>query len=291
MAWSATTMRSGPRSSQQHSNNSPLSSLRAFPCLAMSTGRSWTTSSGSSVTSPALASLRSIGRPSSAGRSRVPPCSRRLLAQTLWPEDSVPPNAGIRNREFTAVGASPSLTPALGCRKRKVKRGRINMRTIISMGLAFLCLLAAGAEAQQPPAPAMPYASRQVIPIWDGPIPGTVNPAQHESTVEVPGRGVHIVRNVTLPTLTVFPAKPGKTSRTAVVIAPGGGFRVLAIDEEGYPVAEWFSQHGITAIVLKYRLAFTPGTDQEFAPNLLAPPIPHAASGGPPANGLPEEAQ
>ncbi|HXP65095.1 MAG TPA: alpha/beta hydrolase, partial [Steroidobacteraceae bacterium] len=165
------------------------------------------------------------------------------------------------------------------------------MRTIISMGLAFLCLLAAGAEAQQPPAPAMPYASRQVIPIWDGPIPGTVNPAQHESTVEVPGRGVHIVRNVTLPTLTVFPAKPGKTSRTAVVIAPGGGFRVLAIDEEGYPVAEWFSQHGITAVVLKYRLAYTPGTDKEFAPNLLAPPIPHAASGGPPANGLPEEAQ
>jgi acetyl esterase/lipase len=134
------------------------------------------------------------------------------------------------------------------------------------------------------------------MPIWDGKIPGTANPAQHESTLEVPGRGIHILRNVTVPTLTVFPAKSADPSKTAVIIAPGGGFRVLAIDEEGYPVAELFSQHGITAFVLKYRLAFTPGTDKEFAPNLLAPPIPRptdaaARPGAPPPNALPEEAQ
>jgi acetyl esterase/lipase len=81
-----------------------------------------------------------------------------------------------------------------------------------------------------------------------------------------------------------------------VIIAPGGGFRVLAIDQEGYSVAEWFSQRGITAFVLKYRLAFTPGTDQEFAPNLSSPPIPRTADGAPPRgapgpNALPEEAQ
>jgi acetyl esterase/lipase len=166
------------------------------------------------------------------------------------------------------------------------------MTKAISLGLASLCLLAAAtAGAQQPPTPAMPYASRQVIPLWDGKIPGTANPAQHESTVEVPGRGVHIVRNVTVPTLTVFPAKSANRSKTAVIVAPGGGFRVLAIDEEGYPVAEWFSQHGITAIVLKYRLAFTPGTDQEFAPNLLAPPVPRPTNGALPPSALPEEAQ
>jgi acetyl esterase/lipase len=166
------------------------------------------------------------------------------------------------------------------------------MRKTISFGLASLTLLAAAtAGAQHPPTPAMPYASRQVIPLWDGQIPGTVNPAEHESTVEVPGRGIHIVRNVTVPTLTVFPAKSANRTKTAVIIAPGGGFRVLAIDEEGYPVAEWFSQHGITAIVLKYRLAFTPGTDQEFAPNLLAPPVPRPTNGALPPNALPEEAQ
>jgi acetyl esterase/lipase len=171
------------------------------------------------------------------------------------------------------------------------------MRKVISFGLASACLLAAvTAGAQQAPTPAMPYASRQVVRVWDGRIPGAVNPAQHESTVEVPGRGIHIIRNVTVPTLTVFPAKAAGRSKTAVIVAPGGGFRVLAIDQEGYPVAEWFSQHGITAFVLKYRLAFTPGTDKEFAPNLLAPPIPRPADGAappgaPPPNALPEEAQ
>jgi acetyl esterase/lipase len=166
------------------------------------------------------------------------------------------------------------------------------MRNAISLGFASVCLLAASsAGAQEAPMPAMPYASRQVLPVWDGKIPGTVNPVQHESTVEVPGRGIHIVRNVTVPTLTVFPAKSANRTKTAVIVAPGGGFRVLAIDEEGYPVAEWFSQHGITAFVLKYRLAFTPGTDAEFAPNLLAPPVPPPANGALPPSALPEEAQ
>ena len=121
------------------------------------------------------------------------------------------------------------------------------------------------------------------------------NPAQHESTLTVPGKDLHIIRNVTVPTLTVFPAKSAGATKTAVIIAPGGGFRVLAVDQEGYSVAEWLSQRGITAFVLKYRLAFTPGTDQEFAPNLLSPPIPRPSDGkanpaGPPG-GLPEEAQ
>ena len=166
------------------------------------------------------------------------------------------------------------------------------MRNAFPHGLASLCLLAATTVgAQQAPMPAMPYASRQVIPVWDGKVPGTVNPAQHESTVEVPGRGIHIVRNVTVPTLTVFPAKSGTATKTAVIVAPGGGFRVLAIDEEGYPVAEWFSQHGITAFVLKYRVALTPGTDAEFAPNLLAPPVPPPTNGALPSSALPEEAQ
>lgn len=171
------------------------------------------------------------------------------------------------------------------------------MKQAIAIGLASVCWLASGtAAAQQPPTPSVPYGSRQVIPVWEARVPGTANPAQHESTVEVPGRGIHIVRNVTVPTLTLFPAKSAARTKTAVIVAPGGGFRVLAIDEEGYSVAEWFSQHGITAIVLKYRLAFTPGTDKEFAPNLLAPPIPRPADGAAhpgalPPGALPEEAQ
>src|ERR1700722_14722176 len=156
-------------------------------------------------------------------------------------------------------------------------------------------LAASVANAPHPPAPAAPPATRQVLPIWDGKVPGVANPAQHESTLTVPGKDLHIIRNVTVPTLTVFPAKSAGATKTAVIIAPGGGFRVLAVDQEGYSVAEWLSQRGIAAFVLKYRLAFTPGTDQEFAPNLLSPPIPRPSDGkanpaGPPG-GLPEEAQ
>jgi hypothetical protein len=43
--------------------------------------------------------------------------------------------------------------------------------------------------------------------------------------------------------------------------------------------------------VLKYRLAYTPGTDKEFAPNLLAPPVPRPTNGALPPSALPDEAQ
>jgi hypothetical protein len=57
------------------------------------------------------------------------------------------------------------------------------------------------------------------------------NPDQHESKVTVPdGQGLHIIRNVTVPTLTVFPANSPSATKTAVIIAPGGGFRVLWTD-------------------------------------------------------------
>src|ERR1700685_2791 len=93
--------------------------------------------------------------------------------------------------------------------------GGKDMRKVIPVGLACVCLLVVTtAGAQQPPRPASPYASRQVIPLYDGKVSRTVNPAQPESPLEVPGRGIHIVRNLTLPTLTVFPAKSANRTKT-----------------------------------------------------------------------------
>jgi acetyl esterase/lipase len=75
-----------------------------------------------------------------------------------------------------------------------------------------------------------------------------------------------VVTNVTKPSLTVF--KPTAESRngTAVVICPGGGFMALSINSEGNDVAKYLATRGVTAFVLKYRLAHT-GEDatQEFA--------------------------
>lgn len=65
------------------------------------------------------------------------------------------------------------------------------------------------------------------------------------------------VRNVTHATLMpVLPAGP--SSGAAVIVAPGGGFLGLAIDDEGWQVARWLANHGIAAFVLKYRVLPTP---------------------------------
>jgi acetyl esterase/lipase len=64
--------------------------------------------------------------------------------------------------------------------------------------------------------------------------------------------------NVTVPTLQPFLPDPAKANGTAVIIAPGGGFRLLAIHHEGTRVANWLAERGIAAFVLKYRLIQSP---------------------------------
>lgn len=59
------------------------------------------------------------------------------------------------------------------------------------------------------------------------------------------------VRNVRRPTLEIYPA--AKPNGTAIVVAPGGGFNILAIEHEGRDVARWLNKMGITAFVLRYR--------------------------------------
>lgn len=60
------------------------------------------------------------------------------------------------------------------------------------------------------------------------------------------------VRKVKRPVMEVYPA--AKPNGTAVVVAPGGGFTILAIEHEGRDVARWMNQHGVTAFVLRYRV-------------------------------------
>lgn len=68
------------------------------------------------------------------------------------------------------------------------------------------------------------------------------------------GAGNLIVAKVTNPTLTAFMPSGGNTNKSAVIICPGGGYTNLHIQREGYKVAEAFSEQGVTAFVLKYRL-------------------------------------
>jgi len=98
------------------------------------------------------------------------------------------------------------------------------------------------------------------IPIWPGMAPGSAGSTLKEEDRDRPVTdGTHVkrdrsVRGVTRPTLTVYLPTRRKTTGTAVVICPGGGFSHLAIDKEGHDVACWLQSHGIAGVVVKYRL-------------------------------------
>ena len=127
------------------------------------------------------------------------------------------------------------------------------------LALAALLLLALPVAAAEKPT---------VIDLWPGPAPGEKGDGPAESEVEgKPGqRPVKRITNVSKPTLTVFrPAKEIDTG-AAVVIAPGGGYSILAWDLEGEEVAAWLNSIGVTGVVLKYRVPRRPTDPKDGGP-------------------------
>jgi acetyl esterase/lipase len=127
----------------------------------------------------------------------------------------------------------------------------------LGAGLGALVLslvLATGGRAQDDrmtpiPTPAQP----QAIVLGTGPLPGATAPevwhSQYNSV---------FARNVTVATLTPFLPDPAKATGAAVIVAPGGGFRTLSMENEGWNVARALADKGVAAFVLKYRLNQTP---------------------------------
>jgi acetyl esterase/lipase len=77
--------------------------------------------------------------------------------------------------------------------------------------------------------------------------------------------GSKFARNVSVATLTPFLPEKGKATGAAVIVAPGGGFRTLSMENEGWDVAKALAKRGVAAFVLKYRLNPTPADLAEFA--------------------------
>lgn len=94
--------------------------------------------------------------------------------------------------------------------------------------------------------------------------PGVLPNMPPEVTERRPPNPGPIVRNVTEPSILVYPADPKIATGTAMIIAPGGGFHLLTIENEGIDVAKWLNSLGITCFVLKYRLIAT-GDDVQIA--------------------------
>lgn len=76
--------------------------------------------------------------------------------------------------------------------------------------------------------------------------------------------GSAFARNVTQATLTPFLPDPAKATGAAVIVAPGGGFRTLSMENEGWAVAQALANRGVAAFVLKYRLNQTPADMPAF---------------------------
>jgi acetyl esterase/lipase len=87
------------------------------------------------------------------------------------------------------------------------------------------------------------------INIWPGLAPGTEARENKENWKDSTN-----VYDVYQPELTIFLAPQIKTITPAIIVCPGGGYTQLVIEKEGYKIARWLNDHGITAFVLKYRL-------------------------------------
>lgn len=104
-----------------------------------------------------------------------------------------------------------------------------------------------------------PSPGHTQVPIWPGVAPDQ-QPAKGPESVEVTGKDSLVagrpwtaVSNVTRPTMTVY-SPTGKNTGAAVVVFPGGGYEILAIDLEGSEVCDWLTAKGITCVLLKYRV-------------------------------------
>lgn len=107
--------------------------------------------------------------------------------------------------------------------------------------------------------------AQEVISLYPGKAPGSESWSWSERLLEVPNDS--IIMDVSNPTLTVY--LPKQPSGTAMIVAPGGAFTVLAIRSEGTEVAKYFAKRGVTVFVLKYRIRHWDPTRPEANPMRL----------------------
>ena len=126
-----------------------------------------------------------------------------------------------------------------------------------TFALGPLCCVCCGLSAQTPAW--QPSPGHTQIPIWPGAVPDAQPVAGPEDLTTVAaaspvaGRPWVYVGRVSRPTMTVY-APMEKNTGAAVVVFPGGGYQILAIDLEGTEVCDWLTSMGITCVLLKYRV-------------------------------------
>lgn len=96
------------------------------------------------------------------------------------------------------------------------------------------------------------FSQNKIIEVWNGKVPGSIKDPNYKQVVD----SLYYIklRNISKPTIEVYPASADKNSGTAVVVCPGGGYYGVSFLSEGVEVAKWLNDLGITAVVLHYRL-------------------------------------
>lgn len=134
---------------------------------------------------------------------------------------------------------------------------------------AFLCILSMASLAVFP---SMLLAqNHKPMNLWPKGAPGekgnigaevdTTKPDQDK-----PGKRVIRLGNVTIPTLTVYKPVASQDTGAAVIVFPGGGYSILAMDLEGTELCQWFNSIGVTGILVKYRVPAQPNSPRGAAP-------------------------
>ncbi len=132
---------------------------------------------------------------------------------------------------------------------------------LVSLFLAVLTSYSASAASAPEP-----------IQLWPQSAPGEKGDIGEEKDTSGPkgglvaGKSVIRLGNVSKPTLTIYPAPKEKATGAAMVICPGGGYHILALDLEGTEVAEWLNSIGVTAVLVKYRVPTRKGQERYLAP-------------------------
>jgi acetyl esterase/lipase len=122
--------------------------------------------------------------------------------------------------------------------------------------LSYLFLLVAAALAAAEPAP---------LPLWPGTPPGEKSALgpEKDTTKPTDGRvaGKPVVRlaPVDSPTMTLYRAPQDRNTGATVVVFPGGGYSILAMDLEGTEVCQWLNSLGVNCALVKYRVPVRPG--------------------------------
>lgn len=146
---------------------------------------------------------------------------------------------------------------SITCAKHFLTKGSHYVLVTAWLALLAVAFPAYSQDDQMKPIPVPPQAD--AIELGTGPLPDAkISESWHKQY------GSRFARNVTVATLTPFLPDPDKASGAAVVVAPGGGFRTLSMDNEGHDVARALADKGVAAFVLKYRLNQTAADLSEF---------------------------